>query len=863
MQSLTFSLNPKPTVAILIKDTACKKPNLHEYYISPLMDLAISNKELIAYPLEYPSAKVTAKQARNYLSLLLPTLNDEGITLVYCADAEYFRQLIGHVGSVEALAGYVKPCALIGYEHINCVLGSSYTSMFHSPATQVKINQSLNTLASFVNGKYLPPGSDLFSDVILLTEDKHIQQLFTALLLEPTLTCDIETLSLHFRDAGICSISFAKDTKHAWAFAVDTHGGLGQPIRDMLKAFFINYTGTLIWHNAGYDLKILVYTLWMKHPQDYEGMLEGIEVMTRSFHDTRLIAYLALNSCVRTQYSLKVLAQEFAGNYAEADIKNALLIEPEQLLKYNCVDTMATWYVFNKYYQKMIDDQQNDLYEGLFKQSVALLIQIELTGMPLSMEKVLFAEKTLCDLRDKHTQVLRSNKLIQEFTLELQNNAYETKQAKLKKKIVSLQDFGHVQFNPASGVQLQKFLYDYMQLPVIDKTKKKQPATGHKTLTKLKNHTQDAGLIAALDALVELGKVSKILAAFIPAFKSAWIKADGCHYLHGNFKLGAVVSGRLSCSDVNLQQLPSGSTYGKLIKDCFIAPPGFLLIGADFSSLEERINTLLTQDPNKSKVYTDGYDSHSFRAKSYWPDLMPDIDYSVQSINTLSSKSSPYYYLRNKSKPITFAMQFSGTYITLMNNCGFTEDEAKQIEANYHKLYTVSDAWLEARLKQAVKDGYATAAFGLRVRCPLLQQVVWGSKSIPYEAQAESRTLGNAISGQSYGLLNNRSSVEFRDRTIASKYRLDVLPIALIHDSIYTLVRDDVNVVHWVNEYLIECMQWQDLPELQHPTIKLGGEVDVHYGSWAHPVTIPNNSTKEQILTLCRTKAQEFKSKIK
>lgn len=58
-------------------------------------------------------------------------------------------------------------------------------------------------------------------------------------------------------------------------------------------------------------------------------------------------------------------------------------------------------------------------------------------------------------------------------------------------------------------------------------------------------------------------------------------------------------------------------------------------------------------------------------------------------------------------------------------------------------------------------------------------------------------------------------------------------------------------------------MQWQELPELQHPTIKLGGEVDIHYGSWAYPVTIPNNATQSEILTACKTKAQEYKSKMK
>lgn len=74
-----------------------------------------------------------------------------------------------------------------------------------------------------------------------------------------------------------------------------------------------------------------------------------------------------------------------------------------------------------------------------------------------------------------------------------------------------------------------------------------------------------------------------------------------------------------------MQNLPSGSTYGKAVKECFKPPAGWLFVGADFASLEDRINALLTKDSNKLKVYTDGYDGHSLRAYSYWGHLMPEI----------------------------------------------------------------------------------------------------------------------------------------------------------------------------------------------------------------------------------------------
>jgi DNA polymerase I-like protein with 3'-5' exonuclease and polymerase domains len=89
--------------------------------------------------------------------------------------------------------------------------------------------------------------------------------------------------------------------------------------------------------------------------------------------------------------------------------------------------------------------------------------------------------------------------------------------------------------------------------------------------------------------------------------------------------LGGTLSGRLSSSNPNLQNLPANSKWAKLIKSCFQAPPGWLFCGLDFASLEDKISGLTTKDPNKLKVYTDGYDGHSLRAFAYFNDQMPDI----------------------------------------------------------------------------------------------------------------------------------------------------------------------------------------------------------------------------------------------
>lgn len=184
-----------------------------------------------------------------------------------------------------------------------------------------------------------------------------------------------------------------------------------------------------------------------------------------------------------------------------------------------------------------------------------------------------------------------------------------------------------------------------------------------------------------------------------------------------------------------------------------------------------------------------------------------------------------------------------------MNNLGWPEDQAKAVEKSYHEMYKVSDDYVQTRLQQAAKDGYVEVAFGLRVRTPLLKQSVYGAKSMIYKAQKEGRTAGNAL-GQSYGLLNNRAAVAFFKRVWVGPYKESILPVALIHDAIYILIKDDLEIVEWANKALIEEMSWQDLPEIQHPTVKLGAELDIYYPTWADTLTLPNNASQELIKEL-------------
>ena len=868
MKHHTFTQSDTYPVALLLKSSAFNKQEIQNNYLCYLGSRGVSQDRVVALTLEYnDQGKAPVKFIKEYLEQLMPALDSLQSNLLYVADSNYFKVLTGQ-SKAEPHHGYVLPCKLKGYEHMNVVLGINYQALIYNPELKSKLENSLDALSGWLDGTYQAPGTGIIHSAEYPEGHVAIKIALQKLHQYPSLACDIEAFSLRFNEAGIGTIAFAWDEHNGIAFACDyleifnapNHGTFDPnwAVRNLLLEFFTSYKGELTFHNSPYDAKAIIYALWMQNLLDNKGLLDGLEVMTRAMHDTRIIAYLATNSTAGNVLGLKPLAHEFAGNWAVEEIKDIRKVPLDKLLQYNLVDALSTWYVRKKHYPIMVRDNQEALYKGLMLDSLKLIIQMELSGMPMSPKAIVETKAKLEAKQAEHLATIRGSSLIKTMNLLVQTKAMEQANAKLKTKQHPLEKFSNETFNPNSGPQLQVLLYELMGLPVLDYTDTKQPATGADTIEKLINHTKEPAYKVLLEALIAYGKVTKILSTFIPAFEAGLDKSDGMKYLHGCFNLGGTVSGRLSSSDPNMQNLPAGSEYGKAIKTCFYAPKGWLFCGADFSSLEDYISALTTKDPNKLAVYEKGFDGHCLRAAYYFREQIPDIDLDDPvSVNSLKDKNHPHHQLRQDSKAPTFLLTYGGTYHGMMSNLGWDEEKSKAIEKGYHDLYKVSDEYVHARLKQASKDGYVEVAFGLRVRTPLLKQVVFGGDKVPYEAAAEGRTAGNAL-GQSYGLLNNRAAVDFMKKAWASKYRNDIKPVALIHDAIYILIRDNIEVVEWANRELISSMRWQELPEIQHPTVKLSAALDIFWPNWSNPITLPNDASKEQIMETCEKAKREY-----
>lgn len=899
MRYLTFSDTEFTEYKICFLVPELRQNPIEGYYINPY--LSDERDNLIAYELKKEGKKTPATTQKEFLaSELLPVLRELEVEYLVVCDAEYFKTLTKNQGP-EANLGYVLGSEgswkddtgeIHSFEGFKVLYCPNFNSVFRDEvATLSKIDQSIQGMIKHIQGSYVRPGSDIIHHEEYPETVQEIGEwLDTILAQRVDVSSDIEAFSLKHYDAGIGTITLCWNQHEGIAFGVDLiEGPDGMPInrpkkdsrkiRQMLKDFFRKIAANgnkTIWHNIAYDAYVLVYQLFMKDILDTSGLLDGLAVMLApgAWEDTKHITYLATNSCSGNKLGLKDQAQEFAGNYAVEEIKDIRKIPFKKLLKYNLIDGLSTWFVFHKHYQTMVDDDQLDIYQGLFRDSTVDIIQMQLTGLPLDMKQTIKVDEVLCSISSNAEATLRSNPIVEDYLYIKRHEWIQKENAKLKTKTRSMEDAKKaVDFNPNSPDDLKCLLYaeEFLGLPVLDITDTKEPATGGDTLKKLVNHATRDDHVEFINALIDYKAVDKIITSFMPKFLNAYQGPDGWHYVFGNFNLGGTVSGRLSSSGPNLQNLPANVvmaitqyfldmfpfieayvskgklSIGKLVKSCFKAPPGFLFIGLDFASLEDRISALQTKDPEKLKVYTDGYDGHSLRAYSYFGENMPDID--PTSVSSINSIGDIYKGFRQDGKTPTFLLTYGGTYRGIMDQMGWPMDKAQMVEKRYHDLYTVSDQWVADQIHQASKTGYVVCAFGLRVRTPILAKTILGNRRTPFEAEAEARTAGNAL-GQSYCMLNSRAGNEFMGKVRSSQYRLDIRPCAHIHDAQYFIIPEDIAILLYVNEHLVKAVQWQDDPRIWHDEVKLGGELSIFYPSWAEEMEIPNNADQEDVFTL-------------
>lgn len=256
---------------------------------------------------------------------------------------------------------------------------------------------------------------------------------------------------------------------------------------------------------------------------------------------------------------------------------------------------------------------------------------------------------------------------------------------------------------------------------------------------------------------------------------------------------------------------------------------------------EDRISAILSKDPMKTLEFSNGLCGHALRALAFFPEELPDID--MNDVNAVNSIKTDFPEIRQKAKAPSFALQYSGTWVTIAKTLGCSPQKAKEIEMNYKKLYPGLEEFTKKNIEHAQKYGYVKCAFGLKLRTPRLANT-YGKELTPEQA-SEGRSSSNA-STQSWGLLMNRALIEFRNIVKTSKFRGSIRFSNTIHDAGYLCIKNDIDVIEFVNTEFIKCMLWQDNDAIRSIEVKMGAELDIGK-SWDKQYTLKNNATRKEI----------------
>jgi len=402
----------------------------------------------------------------------------------------------------------------------------------------------LETLEDFMIGTYLPPGEAVKKTVNLYTRRPEVKKTLDSLMSYKQLAVDIETTGLRFDEARVYSIAFATNDATAEAMYVDSKLRI-----KLLKEFFENYEGKLIYHNGLFDIKILVYRLFMEHPDDFEGMFKGIEILTKNIEDTMLMLYLTTNSTAGNVLGLKPNVHEYLGAYA-IDVKHVETEELSDVLNYNGLDTIGTFYLYNKLSKDIITEKQVDIYENVFKPVIPVLLEMMLTGLPMDISEVTRLNRKLeleLDVLDTniatHPDVLLALDEIKELELIKVN-------AKLKKLVKTMDALDHIIFNPGSNIHKTVLFYHILGFKVEETTDTNLPSVSNSTLKKLLLKATPSQAIL-LNYFIEHQNISKILNTFLKAFINyEFVRpTSNTSWLNGNQKLGGTLSGRLASNE--------------------------------------------------------------------------------------------------------------------------------------------------------------------------------------------------------------------------------------------------------------------------------------------------------------------------
>jgi len=483
-----------------------------------------------------------------------------------------------------------------------------------------------------------------------LIKTPEIIEYLQSLQSERTLAIDLETDSLDVNQANIIGISLSNANEAYYIPFKSPENELSSKdqtkILKELNLLCEDPSILKIFHNAKYDSVIL----------------KRFHVNTVSFQDTLLMSFFINNGL--TKHNLEDLYYYYFGeekekfkdvikNESKRNYKDFSEVPLQAATNYAAHDAYATHKLYEALQQQISEASDSWIYYDIDKKLSLVLQEVESNGCKIDLKFLTKLEKDL-------------NK-------EIEN---------IEKKIFKISG---EEFNIGSPKQLTE-IFKKLDVKVTKKTKAGDFQTNVKVLEQLESEG-----VEIASHILQWRQYSKLVSTYTSSLAE---HADSNDRVHSTFNIAATITGRLSSSEPNLQNIPIRTEIGKKIRTAFIAEKDHELYSFDYSQIELRVLCEACEDPNLLKAFQEDQDIHQSTGQ---------LVFNKKSINDND---------RRMAKIINFGIIYGISQYGLAKQLGVSNAEAKLFIDNYFQKFPNINDFMKSTVDKAKKLGYVENLFG-------------------------------------------------------------------------------------------------------------------------------------------------------
>jgi len=487
----------------------------------------------------------------------------------------------------------------------------------------------------------------------MIVGDQAIESFIKKIIAKKEICIDTETTGIDANNVQLVGLSFS-NTPHTGYYLPVANDGDGPDgakyILEKLKPLFEDETITWIGQNLKYDFLVLKW---------YGIILKG-----KTF-DTMLAHYVIEPEGRR---SMDILSEQFLG-YAPVSIENLIGkkgknqgtmrdVPLDQIAEYAAEDADITFQLKESFEPLLTKREVKRVFEEVENPLMQVLVDMEFEGVKVDEQFL-----------NEYSKVLEADIKISEERVFEQAG---------------------VRFNLASPKQLGEVLFDILKIdPKAKKTKTGQYATGEDVLAKL------AAKHKIVDDILSFRELSKLKSTYVDALPAIVNPKTG--RIHTSYAQAVAVTGRLSSTNPNLQNIPIRSERGREVRKAFIPrDPARILVSADYSQIELRVVAAISGDPNMCDAFKQGKDIHTATAAKVYGIAEADV-----------TKEQRY-----KAKSVNFGIIYGQGAFGLAENLGISRTEAKEIIDNYKKEFPNIQLYMDQQINKAKEQGFVETLMG-------------------------------------------------------------------------------------------------------------------------------------------------------